>query len=290
MVMSLNEDLPCGFWAADDFQSWKTKPAELPDAESVVLCTCRKRFLMKLRSTPELHMQFLTSLLLRCDHMWPWPTTMFNRGILTGLYSNGSECRIQLNCRSVQRMRSRDSVISCQKWCAIKRFKRMRVRGRLPPKLASYTYTKLPLKCTTKTYPKTVSTFSTSSCPSMLPKNSLAPVSARALPCGVTWFPKLGGKQQRHCTHTHIKEIWYFHVAGGIPKVLYVCITLLDAHACWKSEVFFGGCWWGPQWNWLWIPRFCTESRGEESNPTPAGPRISVEALQNYDKKWKTVK
>ena len=26
MVMSLNEDLPCGFWAADDFQSCFCRP------------------------------------------------------------------------------------------------------------------------------------------------------------------------------------------------------------------------------------------------------------------------
>ena len=157
---------------------------------------------------------------------------------------------------------------------------------------------KVPLKCTTKTYPKTASTFSTSSCPSKLPKNSLAPVSARALPCGVTWFPKLGGKQQRHCTHTHIKEIWYFHVAGGIPKVwgfgLLVCSP--RCHACWKLEVFFGGCWWGPQWNWLWIPRFCTESRGEESNPrlqkVPTIYRLEtfVKPWQRNEKRYKQCK
>ena len=66
------------------------------------------------------------------------------------------------------------------------------------------------------------------------------------------------------------KETWYFHVAGEFQKFgdLVCSFALLDAMPVeWKLEVFFGGCWWGPQWNWLWIPRFCTESRGEESNP-----------------------
>ena len=147
---------------------------------------------------------------------WPWPTTMFNRGILTGLYSNGPECRIQLNCRSVQRMRSLDSVISCQKWCAIKR---MRVRGRLPPKLASYTYTKLPLKCTTKTYPKTVSTFSTSSLSIHVAKKLLG---ARFGSSSSLWCNLVSEAWRQAATALHSyphKEIWYFHVAGGIPKV-----------------------------------------------------------------------
>ena len=146
MVMSLNEDLPCGFWAAS--------------RRLACACTCRKRFLMKLRSTPQLHMQeFLafsfdvTAVTMTNNDVQQrdldWPLFQWTR------MSNPTELSISAEDEKSWLCDFVPKVMCNQK---------DEGSGEASTKTSKlHLHQKLPLKCTTKTYPKTASTFSTSS-------------------------------------------------------------------------------------------------------------------------------
>lgn len=281
MVMSFNEDLPCGFRAADDFQSCQ-KPAELPDAESVFCalaesdfwwnfdrlhnCTCKSAFSFDVTAVT------MTNNDVQQRDL-DWPLFQWTR------MSNPTELPISAEDEKSWFCDFVPKVMCNQK---------DEGSGEASTKTSKLHLHQVTTKMYHQNLPKNSKYFQHFKLSIHVAKKLLG---ARFGSSSSLWCNLVSEAWRQAATALHSyppKEIWYFHVAREFQKfgdlLWFVCSP--RCHACWKSEVFFGGCWWGPQWNWLW-PRFCTESRGEELNPEPesAYDLSARDICQNHDKK-----